>query len=186
MKTPHDESAAGCAGCTRGSRREFLGHVSGAVAAAVMCEGWVAALGATGIVEVSAAQTGPTTLTYPVPAGDGVSIDKKEQMILVRFQQKVYVFPLACPHENTALRWRQGDMRFQCPRHDSKYQARRHLHGRSRDPQHGPLWGQPQRRLCRGGPDEAVSVRHPGGAVGRGVSAGVDRPEPRAQALSLI
>ena len=121
MKMPQDECADGCAGCSRGSRREFLGHVSGAVAAAVMCEGWVAALGAAGITEVSSAQTDPTTLTYPVPAGDGVSIDKKEQMILVRFQQKVYVFPLACPHENTALRWRQGDMRFQCPRHDSKY-----------------------------------------------------------------
>ncbi len=65
--------------------------------------------------------SGATTLTYPVPAGDGVTIDKKEQIILVRYQQKLYAFPLACPHENTALRWRQGDLRFQCPRHDSKY-----------------------------------------------------------------
>jgi Rieske Fe-S protein len=44
------------------------------------------------------------------------------QVILVRFQQKVYAFNLACPHENTALRWRQGDGRFQCPRHESQYQ----------------------------------------------------------------
>lgn len=106
-----------------GSRREFLGRVSSALVAATVCDDWVATLGAKGITETTAEQAGPTTLTYPVPAGDGVSIDKKEQMILVRFQQKVYVFPLACPHENTALRWRQGDLRFQCPRHDSKYKS---------------------------------------------------------------
>ena len=37
-------------------------------------------------------------------------------------QQRVYAFNLACPHENTALRWRQRDVRFQCPRHESQYQ----------------------------------------------------------------
>ena len=110
-----------CGGCALGSRRKFLGRVSGVLAATAMCEAWVAALGATGITEVAGERAGQTTITYPVPAGDGVSIDKKEQLILVRFQQKIFVFPLACPHENTALRWRQGDLRFQCPRHDSKY-----------------------------------------------------------------
>ena len=110
-----------CHECTVGSRREFLGLVSGTLAAVAVADEWVATVGATGITEIATEQAGPTTLTYPVPAGDGVSIDKKEQMIVVRFQQKVYVFPLACPHENTALRWRQGDLRFQCPRHDSKY-----------------------------------------------------------------
>lgn len=115
--TNHDND---CGGCVLGSRREFLGRVSGALAAVAVTEGWAAAMG-TGIVETSAEQAGQTTLSYPVPAGDGVSIDKKEQIILVRYQQKLYAFPLACPHENTALRWRQGDLRFQCPRHDSKY-----------------------------------------------------------------
>ena len=43
-------------------------------------------------------------------------------MILVRNANRVFAFPLACPHENTALRWRQQDQRFQCPRHESKYQ----------------------------------------------------------------
>ena len=28
---------------------------------------------------------------------------------------------ILCPHENTALRWRPQDQRFQCPRHQSKY-----------------------------------------------------------------
>jgi nitrite reductase/ring-hydroxylating ferredoxin subunit len=59
---------------------------------------------------------------YPLPAGDGVTIDRKEQVIIVRYQGHVYGFNLSCPHENTALKWLPKDMRFQCPKHESKYQ----------------------------------------------------------------
>jgi Rieske Fe-S protein len=59
--------------------------------------------------------------TYAIPVKDGVSIDKNAQVILVRSGQKVIAFNLACPHENTALKWRDGDKRFQCPKHESKY-----------------------------------------------------------------
>lgn len=59
--------------------------------------------------------------TYPLPASDGVTIDRDTQVIIARSGGAVYAFNLACPHENTALRWRQTDGRFQCPRHDSKY-----------------------------------------------------------------
>jgi nitrite reductase/ring-hydroxylating ferredoxin subunit len=59
---------------------------------------------------------------YPLPAGDGVTIDRKEQVIIVRYQAHLYAFNLSCPHENTALKWLPKDMRFQCPKHDSKYQ----------------------------------------------------------------
>ncbi len=43
-------------------------------------------------------------------------------MIIVRYQGHAYAFNLACPHENTALRWKEAAGRFQCPRHESKYQ----------------------------------------------------------------
>lgn len=59
---------------------------------------------------------------YPIPASDGVTIDRKEQVILVRYQGSAYAFNLSCPHENTALKWLPKDMRFQCPKHESKYQ----------------------------------------------------------------
>lgn len=59
---------------------------------------------------------------YPLPAADGVTIDRKEQVIIVRYQGHLYAFNLSCPHENTALKWLPKDMRFQCPKHDSKYQ----------------------------------------------------------------
>ena len=59
---------------------------------------------------------------YPIPAADGVQIDKDNQVILVRWQNTAYAFNLSCPHQNTALRWDDADHRFQCPKHHSKYQ----------------------------------------------------------------
>ena len=70
---------------------------------------------------VDAESSGPEQ-RFPLPAGDGVTIDRKAQVILVRYQGHLYAFNLSCPHENTALKWLPRDMRFQCPKHESKYQ----------------------------------------------------------------
>jgi nitrite reductase/ring-hydroxylating ferredoxin subunit len=59
---------------------------------------------------------------YPIPAADGVTIDRKDQVIIVRYRGQAYAFNLACPHENTALKWLPKDGRFQCPKHESQYQ----------------------------------------------------------------
>jgi Rieske Fe-S protein len=59
---------------------------------------------------------------YPFPSADGVTIDRRQQVIIVRAQAHVYAFNLSCPHENTALKWLPKDNRFQCPKHESKYQ----------------------------------------------------------------
>jgi Rieske Fe-S protein len=59
---------------------------------------------------------------YPVPSGDGVTIDKVAQVIVVRYQAHLYAFNLACPHQNQMLRWLPKESRFQCPKHESKYQ----------------------------------------------------------------
>lgn len=58
---------------------------------------------------------------YPIPAADGVSIDTKNDVIIARVGDSAYAFALACPHQNTALRWLKKDNRFQCPKHQSKY-----------------------------------------------------------------
>jgi arsenite oxidase small subunit len=58
---------------------------------------------------------------YPIPATDGVSIDKDNEVIVARANGKVYAFALACPHQNTALRWNADDHQFQCPKHKSRY-----------------------------------------------------------------
>jgi len=61
-------------------------------------------------------------ISYPIPAADSVSIDTENQVILVRWESKVYAFNLSCPHQNTALRWQEDEKRFQCPKHKSRYQ----------------------------------------------------------------
>jgi Rieske Fe-S protein len=60
-------------------------------------------------------------ITYPIPATDGVRIDKDNEVILVRWQDTVYAFSLSCPHQRTALRWNDAAKEFQCPKHKSKY-----------------------------------------------------------------
>ena len=120
---PAAASAGGCTGCGGGfSRRQALGRMSAAALAAMAGVRLV-----TGgpdsfpVVQAAGADAGSGEHKYPLPAADGVTIDREEQVILVRYQQRVYAFNLACPHENTALRWRPQDVRFQCPRHESKY-----------------------------------------------------------------
>ena len=82
---------------------------------------WPETAAAVPVLEGGGTQSGPSEYSYPLPAADGVTIDRDAQLILVRFQQRVYVFNLACPHENTALRWKERDGHFQCPRHESQY-----------------------------------------------------------------
>jgi nitrite reductase/ring-hydroxylating ferredoxin subunit len=60
---------------------------------------------------------------YPLPATDGVSIDKDNSVIIARAAGRVYAFALSCPHQNTALRWNGDDREFQCPKHKSHYRA---------------------------------------------------------------
>ena len=82
---------------------------------------WPETAAALPVLEGGGTQSGSSEYSCPLPAADGVTIDRDAQLILVRFQQRVYVFNLACPHENTALRWKERDGRFQCPRHESQY-----------------------------------------------------------------
>jgi nitrite reductase/ring-hydroxylating ferredoxin subunit len=118
-----EEGRGACAGCDgTTSRRRALGRMStAALAAMVGVELWPGNAAAVPVTEGTGAPTGPAESAYPVPAVDGVTIDRETQVILVRFQQHAYAFNLACPHENTALRWKERDGRFQCPRHESQY-----------------------------------------------------------------
>jgi nitrite reductase/ring-hydroxylating ferredoxin subunit len=58
---------------------------------------------------------------YPIPAADGVSIDKDNDVIIARSSGKVYAFALSCPHQHTALRWDDSAHEFRCPKHKSRY-----------------------------------------------------------------
>ena len=104
------------------SRRAFLQLANVAAIGALMMVGIPAELAAAIRPELltSARRVGADP-SYPIPAKDGVQIDKKDQVILVRWKNDVYAFNLSCPHQNTALRWNDDAAEFQCPKHHSKY-----------------------------------------------------------------
>jgi Rieske Fe-S protein len=112
----------GCAGCALHDRRDFLLDALRAGAAALAAIGLApAGADAMPLRWISALTVRGEERTYPVPAGDGVQIDKANEVILARSGKSVYAFALACPHQNTALRWDAGNNRFQCPKHKSRY-----------------------------------------------------------------
>ncbi len=110
-----------CGGGCRPGRRAFLRQ------AAVAIAGTMAAIGISEGADAMTVGFGDPgraegdELTYPLPAADGATIDRTNQVIIVRYQGNVYAFNLSCPHQNAAVRWKPADGRFECTRHDSKY-----------------------------------------------------------------
>jgi nitrite reductase/ring-hydroxylating ferredoxin subunit len=114
---------AGCAGCAlHDSRRAFLRDAAAALAGIAALLGLPASAHALAARLTSASRVSGTEASYPLPDADGVTIDKEREVILVRWDGAVYAFRLSCPHQKTALKWKEKDGRFQCPKHKSKYQ----------------------------------------------------------------
>ena len=116
-------SGQDCGGeCVLEGRREFLRAAASFLATLAALGVSPAAAEAMAVRAGRALRVRGAEVTYPIPAVDGATIDKEEQVILVRFQGVVYAFNLSCPHQNTALKWIPADQRFQCPKHKSRYQ----------------------------------------------------------------
>ena len=104
------------------SRREFLRDSALGIAGILATLGVASSASALPVSLIKAAVRGKAGLTYPIPATDGVQIDKDNEVILVRWAGAMYAFNLSCPHQHTALRWNDSVKEFQCPKHKSKYQ----------------------------------------------------------------
>lgn len=123
-----DNGAGDTCGCGGRGRRAFLGEAAWLAAMAVV------ALGGSDedarALPLSFLEGGRglgDERTYPIPSADGATIDRENQVIVVRYANKAYAFLLSCPHQNTALRWLAAESRFQCPRHESKYKPDGHF-----------------------------------------------------------
>jgi Rieske Fe-S protein len=115
---------------TQSSRREFIQGV-GCFAGALAALGIPAHLLAGSVTIIDSEQSG-TDKAYPVPAADGVSVDRAAQVILVRANGHVYAFALSCPHQNAAVKWVPQHNQFECTKHDSHYTADgTHVSGRA-------------------------------------------------------
>lgn len=122
---PRPPAVDPCEGCAvHGGRRQFLRD------AAVIAAGTLAALGvspsrasAFPVRFIDALASAGNEKTYALPTADGVNIDKQESVIVARYQNVVYAFSLACPHQQTALRWQDAEKQFKCPKHNSTFHA---------------------------------------------------------------
>jgi len=104
-------------------RRDFLRDASVAVASVLVALGVAPGIAAASPIRfVSAIGGSREDKTYPMPATDGTQIDKANDVIITRWQGKVYAFGLACPHQNTALKWSDKDHQFECPKHHSRFE----------------------------------------------------------------
>lgn len=59
--------------------------------------------------------------SYAVPATDSVSVDVDNDLILARWQNRVYAFSLKCPHRGTRLQWHGSEERIFCPKHKARF-----------------------------------------------------------------
>jgi Rieske Fe-S protein len=108
--------------CSAGEpgRREFL-RVGGCFVFTLGALGLPSSLAGLPVAETTGSGAA-NEKRYTLPTSDSVNIDRQTQVILVRFQNSVYAFALACPHEHAAVKWLSKDKRFQCSKHDSQYQ----------------------------------------------------------------
>lgn len=113
-----------CVECPIGtSRRAFLRQTGLAIAAAVAA----ASLGAPGaafaerIVNASPIGRAGRRQVYPIPAMDGISIDEDNDVILARWERRVYAFSQRCPHKGAPLEWRASEQRVFCPKHKARF-----------------------------------------------------------------
>lgn len=133
-----DKLTSECSDCPVGtSRRAFLRQTGLAVAAAVTAASLAAPSSAFAEVIGTIAPTGARgrRLTYPMPMTAGVTVDDDNDVILARWQRKVYAFSQRCPHKGAQLEWRVDEQRVFCPKHKARFDAGgAHVSGRrSRD-----------------------------------------------------
>jgi Rieske Fe-S protein len=115
---PRMDARDGCDACPLVPRRDFLRDAARALVALGVAPA-VAAAAPTRLI--SALGGGREAKAYPIPSADGTQIDKASEAMITRWQGKVYAFSLSCPHQNTVLKWSDGDKQFECPKHHSRF-----------------------------------------------------------------
>jgi hypothetical protein len=100
----HDAVDADCDSCPLVGRRKFFRDAGVMAAGVLFALGAVPGSAAAAQIEfVSALGGAREDKAYAVPAKDGAQIDKDNETIVARWQGKVYVFSLACPHQRFSL-----------------------------------------------------------------------------------
>jgi nitrite reductase/ring-hydroxylating ferredoxin subunit len=119
---PADDAATQpCDGCPLTvDRRAFLRAAALATLGVAVAGSAASAFGAT-VASVRPRRAAGREQLYDVPLADGVSIDERNEVILVRWQNRAYALSSRCTHRGAALDWRPGDGQVFCPKHKARF-----------------------------------------------------------------
>ena len=95
--------------------------------ASLIAVGLLAQLGAStrvqaqslGVVTADPIATGG--LSYAVPVVDGAAVDVANKLLIMRTNNTVYAFSLACPHRGALMEWQGDASRVYCPKHKAQF-----------------------------------------------------------------
>jgi nitrite reductase/ring-hydroxylating ferredoxin subunit len=120
-----DGSAEDCDGCSLAvDRRTFLrGAALAAVASLAAAGGEPLAALAGSVGALAPRHAVGAARSYALPRADGVFVDGANEVILARWQNRVYAFSLACPHKGAKLEWHGDEGRVFCPKHKARFNA---------------------------------------------------------------
>jgi nitrite reductase/ring-hydroxylating ferredoxin subunit len=129
LDTPREQSdatrATSCSECAAAvaSRRAFLREIGFVVvgALALSAAGRPEALLAESVREIAAERRRGALRTYALPTTDSISTDATNDVIIARWQNRVYAFSLKCPHRGTRLEWLADERRVFCPKHKARF-----------------------------------------------------------------
>jgi len=132
---PADNSNA-CGDCPIvHSRRAFLrdiGVATAAALAAVALKRPTAAFAAS-VGEIAPLRASAREVSYTIPNANRVSVDVNNDVILARWEGRLYAFSLKCPHKGERLEWRASEERVYCPKHKARFLAEgTHVSGRGK------------------------------------------------------
>jgi len=120
--TSRQDACDACPAATA-SRRAFVRDVATMVAGlfAVGAAASPAAALVQAAKEITSTGAKGLTRTYAIPTVDTISVDVANDVILARWQNRVYAFSLKCPHRGTRLEWIDNEQRIFCPKHKARF-----------------------------------------------------------------
>lgn len=121
--TEHEDRTS-CAACAASDgRRDFLKHAAALVAGALAgVAGGGAPASAVAVTLGQALGKAGNQLTYALPAADGAAVDLDNAVVIARVQNTVVALSLKCPHAGGKLVWKPPVNRYECSRHDSRFE----------------------------------------------------------------
>jgi len=118
----NDNSSCDECALAAASRRAFLRELGLVVVGALAIGTAKPALAlAESVTTIRASRRRGNQRMYALPKSDSIAIDADSEVIIARWQGRVYAFSLRCPHRGTTLEWLGDERRIFCPKHKARF-----------------------------------------------------------------